>query len=78
MLHGAHLLIDLTDLEAADGLEKAGSVVGSGECGVLKQLLGDLAVELGAGGTQVALDVDQLLQLVKSTVHLQHRHLAGS
>ena len=39
--------------------------------GVLQHLLGDLSVELGRGVAQVALHIDELLKLVKLTVHLQ-------
>lgn len=40
-------LVDLSQLEATDGLEKASAVVGAGEVGVLQHLLSDLTVELG-------------------------------
>lgn len=38
---------------------------------VLEHLLGDLAVEFGGGVAEVALYVDELLQLVEGAVHLQ-------
>uniref|UniRef100_A0A1J3DGT8 Uncharacterized protein n=2 Tax=Noccaea caerulescens TaxID=107243 RepID=A0A1J3DGT8_NOCCA len=79
-LHRHHLLlgdalVHLAHLQAHNGLEQAGAVVGAGEGGVLEHLLRDLAVELGRGVGQVALHVDELLQLVELAVHLQHRHL---
>ena len=45
------------------------------EMGVLEHLLGDLSIEFGGGVAEVALHVDQLLQLVESAIHLQHGHL---
>ena len=42
------LLVDLTDLEGAEGLHEAGAVVRAGRVLVLHDLLGQLAVELGA------------------------------
>ena len=39
-------LIELTHLEAAEGLEEAGTVVGAGAVLVLEHLLSDLTVEL--------------------------------
>ena len=56
-------------------LEEACSIVAAGEGRVLQQLLCDLAVELAGGLAEVALHVDQLLQLVKGAIHLEHRHL---
>ena len=43
------LLVDLTDLERAQGLHEAGAVVRAGSVLVLDDLLRELAVELGAG-----------------------------
>lgn len=74
-LLGADLLVQLSDLEADDGLEEARPVVAAGEVGVLQHLLRDLAVELGRDVAQVALHVDELLELVKLAIHLHDRHL---
>ena len=73
LLH--ELLVHLTDLQADHCLEETSAVLGPREGGVLQHLLGDLAVELGRGVTEVALNIDELLKLVKLPVHLQHRHL---
>ena len=59
------LLVDLADLEGAEGLEEAGAVVAARGVRELEQLLGELAVELGRGVREVALDVDELLEVVE-------------
>ncbi len=64
-----------TDLETDDGLEEASSVVGPGERRVPEHLLSDLAVELGGGVGHMALNVDEVLHLVKLAVHLDDRDL---
>ena len=42
---------------------------------VLQHLLSDLAVELGRGVAEVALNIDEFLQFVKLPIHFQNRHL---
>ena len=42
---------------------------------VLQHLLGNLAIELGRGVAEVALNIDEFLQLVKLPIHFQNRHL---
>ena len=51
-------LVELAHLEAAEGLEEAGTVVGAGAVLVLEHLLGDLTVELGGGAGEVADSVE--------------------
>lgn len=58
---GDDLLVEISDLEADDGLEEPGPVVAPGEIRVLQHLLSHLSVELGRDVAQVALDVDQLV-----------------
>lgn len=73
--------MDVVQGGVADGqpggshLEQPCSVVAAREGGVLQQLLCDLAVELAGCLAEMALHVDQLLQLVKGAIHLKHRHL---
>lgn len=66
-----HSLVDFPDLEADNGLEQTGTISRAGELGVLEHLLCDLSIELGAGVAEVALNIYELLDLVKLTVHLQ-------
>ena len=47
------LLVDLADLEGAKRLHEAGAVVRAGRVLVLDDLLGQLAVELGARVAQL-------------------------
>ena len=47
------LLVDLADLEGAKRLHEAGAVVRAGRVLVLDDLLGELAVELGARVAQL-------------------------
>lgn len=73
--HGRHrllgdALVHFANLEADNGLEEAGAVVGTRERRVFEHLLRDLTVELGRRRRQVRLDVDQLLQAVELAVHL--------
>mmetsp|Transcript_21319 Transcript_21319/g.56133 ORF Transcript_21319/g.56133 Transcript_21319/m.56133 type:complete len:424 (+) Transcript_21319:199-1470(+) len=63
----------LADLEGADGLEEAGAVLRAGRVLVVDNLLGHLAVVLGAGVAQLRLDVDQLVERLDLAVHLEHR-----
>merc|ERR1712193_84177 len=58
------LLVGLADLERAQRLEQARAVVRARRVLVLDDLLGPLAVELGARVAQVRLDVDELLELL--------------
>ena len=79
-LHGHNLslsdaLIHLSNLEANEGLEKTSSVVGARESAVLEHLLCNFTIELGRGVAEVALHIDELLHLVKLTVHLQYADL---
>ena len=71
----SNALVELAHLEAAEGLEEAGAVVGARAVLVLEHLLGDLAIELGGGVGEVGLDVDELLELVELAVHLEHGNL---
>lgn len=68
-------LIYITHLQANQGLEQTGTVIGAREGAVLQHLLSDFAIELSAGVGKVALHVDELLKLIKLTIHLQHAHL---
>lgn len=69
------LISHLSDLQTDNGLKQACAVSGAWELGVLQHLLSDLSIELGAGVAEVALHIDELLNLVKLAVHLQDRHL---
>mmetsp|Transcript_5430 Transcript_5430/g.18886 ORF Transcript_5430/g.18886 Transcript_5430/m.18886 type:complete len:398 (-) Transcript_5430:65-1258(-) len=73
--HGRELLREVAHLEAHDGLEEPGAVVGPRRVRVLEHLLRDLAVELGARVAEVRLHVDELLELVELAVHLHDGHL---
>ena len=69
------LISHLSDLQTNNGLKQACAVGGSWELGILQHLLSDLSIELSAGVAEVALHIDELLNLVKLAVHLQDRHL---
>ena len=69
------LISHLSDLQTNNGLKQACAVGGSWELGILQHLLSDLSIEFGAGVAEVALHIDEFLNLVKLAVHLQHGHL---
>lgn len=54
-------LVHLPKLERHEGLQEPSPVVGAGGVSLLEDVLGQLAVELGADVGQVRLDVDELL-----------------
>ncbi|KAK4400987.1 protein BASIC PENTACYSTEINE7 [Sesamum angolense] len=55
------LLIEVSDLQADDGLEETGSVVAAWEICMLQHLLGDFTVELGGDVAQMAFYIDELV-----------------
>merc|ERR1711918_80908 len=74
-LLAGEVLVHLADLERRERLEEARAVVRAGRVGVLEHRLRELAVELGARVGEVALDVDELLEVVEFAVHLNDRHV---
>lgn len=57
------------------GQGRTGAVLAAWEGRVGEHLLGDLSVELGRGVAEVALHVDELLEVVKLAIHLQDTHV---
>ena len=54
---------------------RTGAVLAAWEGGVGEHLLRDLSIELGGGVAEVALHIDELLEVVKLAIHLQHAHV---
>merc|ERR1712118_116800 len=69
-----HRVESLADLEGADGLEETRAVVRPGRVLVLKDLLAQLAVVIGARVADVRLHVGEVLEVVHLAVHLEHAH----
>lgn len=72
---GVDLLVQLSQLEGNESLQEAGSVVGSRGVAELQDVLSQLSVELGSDVAQVALHVDELLEVVELAIHLEDGHL---
>jgi hypothetical protein len=62
-------LVDLANLEGADGLEETSAVVAAGLASIGEHLLGDLTEELRAGVGEHLLDVDHLVDLLELAVN---------
>ena len=65
----------LPDLECCECLEESGAIVAPRCVGKFEHLLGELAVELRSGVREVTLDVDELLEVVEGSVHLDDANL---
>ena len=67
---GSLLLVEATDGKGGKGLHHSGSVVGSRGISEAEHGLGELSVELGVGVSEDGLNVDELLEVVEGSVHL--------
>ena len=69
---GTLLVVKLTDGEGSQSLHQTSTVVGSRGVSKTEHGLCNLSVELGVGVSKVGLNVNKFLDVVESSVHLNH------